>query len=37
MYLIKIYENYTVDMLHSSLDMLQLHVIIVVWFCFLFL
>ena len=28
MYLIKIYENYTVDTLHSSIDTLQLHVIV---------
>ena len=28
MCLIKIYENYTVDILHSSVDILQLHVIV---------
>jgi len=28
MYLIKIYENYAIDKLHSYLDILQLHVII---------
>jgi hypothetical protein len=28
MYLIKIYENYTADILHSPIDILQLHLII---------
>jgi len=36
MYIIKIHENYTVDMLHSSFDILQLYAFILVYICSLF-